>query len=182
MAYFNGKEVFFSPRIHMTEGGGGIPYTEVKTLPDISEDVKGKVYKLGESYYSLQNNKIGSGFLTPGKTLGWGEFALPINNKDILTSIDRGTHELFTFWCSTAGTITVNYYGASSGEGYLYFPGGEGGGIYKNLYELYDEIYLSSEYPGEVEILSVTELGATVFGGIVDAWKNCITGESYEQA
>ena len=177
MAYFNGKRVFFSPRIHLD--GGGLPYTEVETLPEMSDDVKGKIYKLGDSYYSLHGSEIGSGFLVAGKTLGWGEFTLPINNKDILASIESGTHELFTFWSSTAGTITVNYYGASYGEGYIYFPGGEGGGLYKYLYDLYGDIYLSAEYPGSTEILSVTELGAKVFGGVVDDWRNCITGESY---
>jgi hypothetical protein len=55
MAYFNGKRVFFSPRIHLV-GGTSEEVIEVDSLPSESEATIGKVYKVtgtGELYCFL---------------------------------------------------------------------------------------------------------------------------------
>lgn len=203
MAYFNGKKVFFSPRIHMTEGGGGsAEIEEVSALPDESEALIGKVYKLtstGEMYAFLTASQFSTFDAVP--TIASESEAAQV--IDMLMGYDT-CHTLFTAKLNHSGEIfrcivyTNSDYDPytgriSSAQG----DGDYGEGYDRGYYGAYDLVggYITFEnlvrnaglnpsyYDGNgdaadtVSIISITELGKKLFDFSTGGKVNITTGK-----
>ena len=169
LAHASGKDTL-EPVFNVA--GTGIPYTEVAALPAISEESKNKVYKKDGKYYSIQKVEVGSGTLYPGAMLGKNSYLeLTSEAEDLMTQDPSNTYELFTYEVyGSRYTSTLRYCCVE-------MPGSER----SMLYDYDFPINVSDLFAGStIKVISVTELGARIFGGKIDGWKNFITGEKVE--